>query len=164
MRIALESANQPTVIALIEELDAYQKPLYPAESHHGIDIAALCELNVLFAVARNEQGHVVGCGAIVLESEYGELKRMFTSPSCRGRGVARALLTFLESEAQLRGCSRFTLETGYLQHEAIALYERFGYTRRGAFGEYKEDPNSVFMHKSAPSPLSKPEFEARGEA
>ena len=39
MRIAVESANQPEIIALIEDLDAYQKPLYPTESHHGVDIA-----------------------------------------------------------------------------------------------------------------------------
>ena len=50
--IALESPDQPEVIALIDELDAYQKPLYPPESHHGIDLAALSRTNVLFAVAR----------------------------------------------------------------------------------------------------------------
>jgi putative acetyltransferase len=149
MRIALESAKQPEVLALIEDLDAYQMPLYPAESHHGIDSAALSEPNVLFAVARDEQGHAVGCGAIVLETDYGELKRMFTRPSHRGRGVARSLLMFLEAEARARGCRQFMLETGCLQPEAIALYERSGYRRRGPFGSYPEDPNSVFMHKPA---------------
>ena len=29
MRISLESPNQPEVLQLIEELDAFQKPLYP---------------------------------------------------------------------------------------------------------------------------------------
>ena len=48
--ISLESPDQPEVIALIEELDAYQAPLYPAESHHGINIEALSSKNVLFAV------------------------------------------------------------------------------------------------------------------
>jgi putative acetyltransferase len=149
MHIALEPANQPEVLALIEQLDAYQKPLYPAESHHGIDMAALSQPNVLFAVARDEWGHAVACGAIVLELAYGELKRMFTLPSHRGRGIARSLLLFLEAEAQAHGCHLFMLETGYLQPEAIALYERLGYSRRGPFGPYTEDPHSVFMHKSA---------------
>ena len=36
-----ESADQAEVRALIDALDAYQKPLYPPESHHGIDLAAL---------------------------------------------------------------------------------------------------------------------------
>lgn len=145
--VSLEPAAQPEVIALIEALDAYQVPLYPAESHHGIDMAALSEPNVLFAVARDGQGAAVACGAIVVGPAYGELKRMYTLPSHRGQGIARALLVRLEAEAQARGVSEFTLETGYLQHEAIGLYERLGYRRCGPFGDYAEDPNSVFMHK-----------------
>jgi putative acetyltransferase len=149
MRITLEPADQPDVLALIEELDAYQKPLYPAESHHGIDVAALSAPHVIFAVARDAQGVAVACGAIVLERGHGELKRMFTRPSHRGQGLARALLQRLEAEAALRGCGEFMLETGYLQQAAIALYEQLGYRRRGPFGDYAEDPNSVFMHKRA---------------
>ena len=153
MRIALEPADQPDVLALIEALDAYQMPLYPPESHHGIDIAALSASNVLFAVARDDAGRALACGAIVLEREYGELKRMFTLPECRGQGLARSLLQRLETEAAARGCRDFMLETGYLQHEAIALYERLGYRRRGPFGPYAEDPNSVFMHKPSAASL-----------
>ncbi len=147
MHISLESPDQPEVLRLIDALDAYQKPLYPAESHHGIDLAALLAPNVLFAVARDAEGHAAACGAIVLGHAYGELKRMYTSPSHRGRGIGRALLDFLESEARARGCSRFALETGYLQPEAISLYLRCGYVRCGPFGDYIEDPNSVFMQK-----------------
>lgn len=147
MHITMESANQPDVIALIDELDAYQKPLYPPESHHGIDIAALCEPNVLFAVARNPVGRAIACGAVVLAPEYGELKRMFTLPSQRGQGVAGRLLAFLESQALANGCQRIALETGCLQREAIALYERAGYERCGPFGDYLDDVNSVFMQK-----------------
>lgn len=149
MHITLEAPDQPEVLALIEELDAYQKPLYPAESHHGIDIAALSRPAVIFAVARDDSGRAVGCGAIVLEAGHGELKRMYTRPGLRGQGVASALLRRLETEALARGCRHFVLETGYLQAAAIALYERFGYRRRGPFGDYVDDPNSVFMHKAA---------------
>ena len=148
MQIATEPTRQLDVLALIEQLDAYQKPLYPAESHHGIDVTALSQSNVIFAVARNPSGQAVACGAIVIESAYGELKRMFTLPSHRGKGVARSLVQWLEAQAQARGCHLFMLETGYLQPEAIALYERLGYSRRGPFGPYTEDLNSVFMQKS----------------
>jgi hypothetical protein len=85
MHIAKEPANQPEVLALIEQLDAYQMPLYPAESHHGIDMAALSQPNVIFAVARDPSGQAVACGAIVIEPAYGELKRMFTLPSHRAK-------------------------------------------------------------------------------
>jgi putative acetyltransferase len=147
-RIALERPDQPEVLTLIDALDAYQKPLYPAESHHGIDINALLQPQVLFAVARDDAGVAVGCGAMVLGESFAEIKRMFTSPASRGRGVARALLSFLEHEAAALGSTCFRLETGYLQNEAIGLYERMGYVKRGPFGDYVDDPNSVFMEKS----------------
>ena len=149
MRISLESPNQPDVVRLIEELDAYQKPLYPAESHHGVDLATLMQPSVIFAVARTAAGAAVGCGAIVIGAEYGEIKSMFVSPAARGAGVGKELLAFLEEKAKAKGCLRFTLETGYLQSEALSLYARTGYKRRSPFGSYVDDPNSVFMHKDA---------------
>jgi putative acetyltransferase len=148
LRIALESAAQPEVRRLIDALDDYQKPLYPAESHHGIDIAALSKPNVLFVVARTATQQAVGCGAVVLGPAYGELKRMWVNPDYRGQGIGRAVLDYLEAQARLRGCARFTLETGVRQPEALTLYERAGYQRCGPFGDYAEDPHSVFMHKT----------------
>ena len=147
MNVAFEPAKQPEVLALIERLDAYQQPLYPAESHHGIDIDALGQANVLFAVARDDAGKAIACGALVVGSEFAELKRMYTQPEQRGKGVARAILALLEERAIQAGCRTFMLETGYLQPEAISFYERAGYRRRGPFGLYSDDPNSVFMEK-----------------
>ena len=149
MRVRVESPDQPEVLALIDELDRYQKPLYPPESHHGIDIARLTRSDALFAVARTDEGTAVGCGAIVLGPEYGEIKRMFVARSARGRGVGKQLLNFLEVCARRKGCRRFVLETGYLQSDALSLYLQSGYVRCGPFGSYTEDPNSVFMHKNA---------------
>ncbi|UZJ58996.1 GNAT family N-acetyltransferase [Pseudomonas sp. KU26590] len=148
--VSLESPDQPEVIALIEALDAYQMPLYPAESHHGIDIKALASDNTGFAVARASDGKAVACGALVVHPTYAELKRMFTQPAFRGQGLAGRILTVLEDEARRRSCVRVMLETGYLQHEAISFYARNGYQRRGPFGDYQDDPNSVFMEKLLP--------------
>jgi len=145
--IALESADQPEVIALIAELDAYQDTLYPPESRHALDLAALTQPQVLFAVARDAAGRAMGCGAIVLSAEYGEIKRMFVSPAARGQGLARRLLTRLEAEAAARGCGLLRLETGPYQPEALGLYARCGYARCGPFGGYADDPLSVFMEK-----------------
>jgi putative acetyltransferase len=147
MHIALERPDQPEVVSLVEELDAYQKPLYPPESHHGIDIESLGQPNVLFAVVRNTEGRAVGCGAVVMSTEYGELKRMFVRPQHRGQGIAKALLAFLEAEAIAKGCTLLMLETGVSQPKALGLYERAGYVRCGPFGSYTNDPFSVFMHK-----------------
>jgi putative acetyltransferase len=154
LQIALESPRQADVIALVDELDAYQNVLYPPESNHGIDIDALSRPNVLFAVLRDEQGGARACGAIVLGKEHGEIKRMFVRPQFRGRGAAKALLVFLEAEAARRGCTRVMLETGISQPEALSLYAHCGYTRRGPFGDYWNDPLSVFMSKQIGSNAS----------
>lgn len=53
----------------------------------------------------------------------------------------------LESRARDVGCKLIKLETGPYQHEALALYESMGYERLGAFGDYANDPLSVFMQK-----------------
>ncbi|MDP4077873.1 GNAT family N-acetyltransferase [Acidovorax sp. A1169] len=150
MQIRLESPRQPDVVQLIDDLDAFQKPLYPPESHHGIDLNALDQPHVLFAVARSEQGVALGCGAMVLGADFGEVKRMYVRPEARGQGLARALLDFVEAQAVARGCKRFALETGPLQPEALSLYARMGYEECGPFGDYAPDVHSVFMRKQVP--------------
>jgi len=147
MKIAFETPNQPEIVALIADLDAYQLTLYPPESVYALDMASLTQPHVLFAVARSPEGAAVGCGALVVTPEFGEVKRMFVSPAARGQGVARRLLGTLEGEARQRGVTRCMLETGPYQHEALALYERLGYARRGPYGDYRDDPLSVFMEK-----------------
>ena len=77
MTIALECPDQPEVIALIAELDAYQDTLYPPESRHSLDVASLTQAWVFFAVARDAEGHAVGCGAVVLGPDYMPRRAMF---------------------------------------------------------------------------------------
>jgi putative acetyltransferase len=147
MTIRFESPDQPDVIALITELDAYQDTLYPPQSRHYLDLASLPQANVLFAVARDDVGQAVGCGAVVLYPEFGELKRLYVSPRGRGQGLGRKLLALLESRAVGSGCKLLMLETGPYQPEALALYASAGYESRGPFGNYQDDPLSVFMQK-----------------
>jgi len=147
MTITIELPDQPEVIALIAQLDAYQDTLYPPESRHALDLTSLKQPNVVFAVARDNAGRAIGCGAIVLYPQFGELKRMYVSPRCRGQGVAKKLLALLESQAIGSGCKLLKLETGPYQHEALALYASAGYERGEPFGDYKNDPLSVFMQK-----------------
>ena len=93
-------------------------------------------------------GEVVGCGGFtVLDDGAGELKRFFVEPGFRGRGVGRALLQAVEDAAAAEGVELLRLETGVWSSEAIHLYERAGYVRRGPYGPYGPDPLSVFMEK-----------------
>jgi putative acetyltransferase len=149
MHITFESPDQADVHALIGELDAYLYSLYPAENVYALDISSLKHPSVLFAVARDAAGEALGCGAIVLKHDYGEVKRMYVRPQARGRGLARRLIETLERKATERGCRTFMLETGPTQPEALILYERLGYRYCGPFGDYPADPLSVFMQKDA---------------
>jgi putative acetyltransferase len=147
LSIALESPDQPEVVALIAELDAHQATLYPPESRYHTDLVSLEQSKLLFAVARDSAGKAIGCGAIVLGPGFGEVKRVYVSPPGRGQGVAKKLLGLLEAKAIGSGCKLLMLETGPYQPEALALYASAGFERRGPFGNYPNDPLSVFMQK-----------------
>lgn len=148
MTITFETPDQPDVIALIAELDAYQDSLYPPESRHALDLASLRQPNVLFAVARDGMGGAIGCCALVFCSGFGEIKRLYVNPLGRGRGVAKMLLALLEARAIDANCQLLMLETGPYQPEALALYAAAGYQRCGPFADYTNDPLSVFMQKN----------------
>jgi GNAT superfamily N-acetyltransferase len=82
-----------------------------------------------------------------------EIKRMYTVPSARGRGLARLMLRFLEAEALRAGRRRMVLETGTRQPEAIALYRAEGYRPIAPFGYYRDAPESRYFGKElAPVP------------
>lgn len=131
---------------LIRELDAYQESLYPPESNHLESVDQLRRTNVeMFACERD--GEIVAIGAVKLMDTYGEVKRVYVPPRHRGKGLAKAIMVRIEAEIRNRGLPWARLETGIHQAEAIGLYERLGYVRRGPFGGYREDPLSVFMEK-----------------
>ncbi|APV48719.1 GNAT family N-acetyltransferase [Betaproteobacteria bacterium GR16-43] len=145
--INAERPDSRDASALIEELDDVLDPLYPSESRHGFSIDKLIQDNVAFFVVR-EDGKPAGCGGVKLfGTEYGEVKRMYVRPEFRGAGLGRKMLRHLEDYARKKGVPLLRLETGIYQSEAIGMYERYGFERVGPFGEYKEDPNSIFFEK-----------------
>jgi len=143
-----ESPDQPEVIRLIHELEACQRPLYPAGSRPRVDAAALAGSTGLFVVAREKAGRAIGCCAIVFKVDYAEIKRMFVRVQYRGQGVGTALLSFVESHAIGSGFSELRLEANVLQPEALAICVRAGYTQRAASADCPLDPLRVFMQKS----------------
>lgn len=72
---------------------------------------------------------------------------MGSLPGMRGHGIARQVLDALEAEARQLGVTRILLETGTRQPEAIALYEKAGFTATGPYGEYRPSPLTMFMEK-----------------
>lgn len=139
----------PTARTLIEALNAELSSRYPEDgaTHFRLDADEVAEGQGAFLVASRAE-KLVGCGAVRrLEAQTGEIKRMYVSPEERGNGVGRALLAALEAEARALGIARLLLETGVRNPEAIALYERAGFSHIAPFGEYVDSPLSVCMGK-----------------
>jgi len=140
----------PQVISMITSIDQLMNSLYPPSSNQ---LLALDEMNndgVSFIGAwRGKQ--LLGCGAIRRcdnDGVYAELKRIYVNPEARGMGIARKIIGALESHASNWRISTVRLEAGTRQPEALALYESLGYRVRDRFGQYPDDPFSVFMEKT----------------
>ncbi|MBK8158301.1 MAG: GNAT family N-acetyltransferase [Rhodospirillaceae bacterium] len=145
--IRIETPDQPEVHALLQVSDAYYAALYPAESNHLVDVSSLQHPDTTFFVARVD-GAMRGIAAILRQSGYGEIKRMFVDPTARGLKLGSRLLAALEADARAVGLHCLRLETGIRQAEAIALYRSAGFYGIEPFGAYQADPNSLFMEKA----------------
>lgn len=147
--------DSPDAFALLRELDDVLLALpYPQESRHAFSVEKLIQQHVVFFVV-SVDGQPAGCGGVKLfGTEYAEAKRMFVRPAFRGRGFAKAILDRLAEYSRGRGVGLLRLETSIYQTAAIGLYERGGFRRRGPFGEYREDPLSVYFEKVIECKLS----------
>ncbi len=122
----------------------------PEESCHVLPPEALLEGGI-FLLAARDGDVVLGLGALKpLTSDHGELKSMHTAAAARGRGVARQVLEGLMTQARAMGLTRLSLETGSdeMFAPARALYAAHGFTDCPPFGDYVEDPLSVFMTRT----------------
>lgn len=145
-RCDIQSSDALTLIAA---LNTELTRRYPEEgaTHFRLDPGEVAEGRGAFLIA-SRCGLPIGCGAVRrIDESQAEIKRMFVRPEERKRGVGRVLLAALEAEARRLGLSRLVLETGVRQIEAIALYERAGFSRIAPFGEYVGSPLSVCMAK-----------------
>ena len=132
---------------LLAELDAalHEYP-YPPESRHAFSVEKLIREGVAFFLASCDK-ELAGCGGVKLFADYGEVKRMYVRPAFRGKGLGKAILDGLAGHARANGINTLRLETGIYQIEAIGLYDGWGFQRRGPFGEYKHDPNTIYFEK-----------------
>jgi putative acetyltransferase len=131
---------------LVVQLDAYLKIL------DGDDHAFYAQFNktsmLKNAVICYDGTTAVGIGAYKeFEPNVAEIKRMYTLPEYRGKGIAKAILTELEAWAKEENYTASILETGFMQLDAIGLYKKLGYEVIENFGQYAGVENSVCMRK-----------------
>lgn len=154
--IARDSPARPDVRRLLDEHLADMFATSPPESVHALDHGALAGPDITFWTARDDDGVLLGCGALKdLGTGEGEIKSMRTARPARGRGIAALLLGRILDEAGQRGYHRLLLETGSQEFfdPARRLYARHGFVPCPPFAGYQPDPNSVFMARSLPGSL-----------
>jgi len=79
-------------------------------------------------------GSAVGCvGLRPFSESVGELKRLYVVPACRGRGLARSLVSAAIAAGRRIGYSALVLDTLASIRPAIALYESCGFKRTDAY-------------------------------
>jgi putative acetyltransferase len=150
MRIVEGGLDDPRVVALLHTHVTRARAETAAGSAHALDLAGLRAPGMSFWTAW-EGEEVMGVGALKrLGPAHGEIKSMHTAEAARGRGVGSAMLRHIMAAARERGLTRLSLETGSWPYflPARALYARHGFVECGPFGDYREDPNSVYMTRT----------------
>jgi GNAT superfamily N-acetyltransferase len=144
------AADDPVLAMLTAEVIAEYGVRYD-DPHDDIAPTAA---DATWVVVRDDDGSVVGCGAVQpwshsvpdAPAEVGELKRMYVRPAARGRGLSRRLLDRLAELARERGMTALVLETGIEQPEAIGLYTSYGFALMHNWGPYAADERSRCYH------------------
>lgn len=95
-----------------------------------------------------EGGQVCAYSCLFVLFEDAEVQNIAVAPTARGKGYAKALLCAMHEKAKALGAKRCLLEVREDNAPALALYERFGYTRYGLREKYYGDgENAVLMQK-----------------
>lgn len=131
--------DDPLVAPLLAGLtDEYQRR-YGANSEMALTaVEQFDPPSGIFFVLVDGDTTAAGGGYRAHDENACEVKRMWTSPDYRRRGLASRVLAALEEAASEAGYRRLILETGPRQPEAFAMYETRGYRRVPTFGPYDE--------------------------
>lgn len=147
MKIEIDDLSRVEIHSLLEEHLESMRQLSPPESVHALDLNKLRKPDITFWSAWDGQV-LLGCGALKeLSRTHGEIKSMRTPSARRRQGAGRAILGHIMQTARRRSYETLSLETGSAAEfePAHRLYESVGFVRCGPFGDYTDDPNSIFM-------------------
>lgn len=147
VRIISANLDTPEFGALIDTHAELMLSLSPPGSCHFLPMDGLRDPAVTVWEMRDGD-ELVGCGGLKeLSGTHGEIKSMHTLAAKRGAGLGRKMLDHVLKEANARGYQRLSLETGSMDGflPSRTLYKSCGFEICPPFGDYVEDPNSVFM-------------------
>ncbi len=152
MEIICGGLDDPRVQDLLEHHVVTARSETALGSAHALDLEALKSVDVTFWSCWDGDMLVAVGGLKRLSPTHGEIKSMHTARPNRRAGVGTAMLRHVIDSARTMGMTRLSLETGSWAyfHPARALYRSHGFVDCPPFGEYVEDPNSIFMTLELP--------------
>lgn len=140
-----ERPDDPELIALLTEREAYLQRVYPERvaTRHAVEVPA--DELVFYGLRRDAQ--LVGCGCLIRHPKFLELKKVFITEAMRKNGLGQYLIKAIETEARAFGYTLLKLEVGIRQEAALTLYRSLGYKESSPFSPYRPDPLSYFLEK-----------------
>jgi putative acetyltransferase len=140
------NSNNTDFIELVKHLDVYLSEQNGTEQQFYAQYNKTDTIN--HVVVAYENDHAIGCGAI---KEYApgtmEVKRMYTMPYARGKGIATGILAELEKWAGELSYVKCILETGKKLEDAVSLYQKNNYKLIPNYGQYAGVEDSVCFEK-----------------
>lgn len=147
---AAVAADVPQILAFIRELAIYEKALPEVVASEAMletalfgpkanVEAVLCEQDALpigFAVYFFNFSTWLGRHGLYLED-------LFVTPTARGAGAGRALLTHLAGQAVARGCGRFEWSVLDWNTPAISFYESLGAVAQSEWIGYRLEGDAL---------------------
>ncbi|CAH0268661.1 GNAT family N-acetyltransferase [Chryseobacterium sp. Bi04] len=146
MTIKRLDSTHPDFQNLVQLLDA------DLAVHNGDDNAFFEQFNTIDKLKNCIVAYIdelpAACGAFKELSENTvEIKRMYTNPAFRKRGLASAIVGELENWAKESGFEKAVLETSIDLKNAISVYEKSGFYHIPNYGQYIGIDNSVCFEK-----------------
>jgi len=147
LELVRTTSDAPAAVELTEQLEAELVERYGPGG--GASMPRRQPGEYLAFVVALADGVPAACGGVYRhDGARAEVHRMYTRPELRGNGYGAQVLAELERAAAEAGCAEMVLETGTLNPEAVALYQRVGYARIPAFGPYADTPHSLCFGRS----------------
>ncbi len=135
LTITYDADPPPDVVATVRAgLSAYNRQHAPDDTFEPLTL-----------VVRDPQGAVVGglLGGTIWHWLYVDI--LWLSDALRGQGYGTRLLAEAERIAQERGCMAAQLDT--MSWQALAFYERQGYTVFGVLDDFPPGHRKYFLAK-----------------
>jgi GNAT superfamily N-acetyltransferase len=148
VRLRAVGYADPVAQHLVERVQQEYVVRYGGRDAASVDPAEFSPPLGLFLVAEVD-GRPAGCGGWRSCGDgVAEVKRMYVEPASRRRGIAALVLAELERTAAAAGHRQLVLNSGDRQPEALALYDRAGWTPVPGYGVYADAPDAVFLGKA----------------